>query len=169
MVKAANNGRINPHLKDRIRIVRGMVENKKVQEQVLQSGKVDTIVSEPIGVMLLHERMVSLQSPAWAAAGILTCSCSCSCFDRSNHSFSRAIFSSNLEASSYPPLDISSSAHSQTKVFIMKLIKRRSFSTILFLVTRTISPDYTFLFSRKHDGADVAFTRNRLFWIIPCS
>ncbi|KAE8539645.1 hypothetical protein D1P53_003579 [Cryptococcus gattii VGV] len=58
MVKAANSGRINPHLKDRIRIVRGMVENKKVQEQVLQSGKVDTIVSEPIGVMLLHERMV---------------------------------------------------------------------------------------------------------------
>nr|KIR47994.1 histone-arginine methyltransferase CARM1 [Cryptococcus bacillisporus CA1280] len=58
MVKAANSGRINPHLKDRIRIVRGMVENKKVQEQVLESGKVDTIVSEPIGVMLLHERMV---------------------------------------------------------------------------------------------------------------
>ncbi|OXB34743.1 histone-arginine methyltransferase CARM1 [Cryptococcus neoformans] len=58
MVKAANSGRTNPHLKDRIRIVRGMVENKKVQEQVLQTGKVDTIVSEPIGVMLLHERMV---------------------------------------------------------------------------------------------------------------
>lgn len=34
-----------------------------MQEQVLESGKVDTIVSEPIGVMLLHERMVSLQSP----------------------------------------------------------------------------------------------------------
>ncbi|WVO20221.1 uncharacterized protein IAS62_001514 [Cryptococcus decagattii] len=58
MVNAANSGRINPHLKDRIRIVRGMVENKKVQEQVLEGGKVDTIVSEPIGVMLLHERMV---------------------------------------------------------------------------------------------------------------
>ncbi|OWZ50872.1 histone-arginine methyltransferase CARM1 [Cryptococcus neoformans A2-102-5] len=58
MIKAANSGRTNPHLKDRIRIVRGMVENKKVQEQVLQTGKVDTIVSEPIGVMLLHERMV---------------------------------------------------------------------------------------------------------------
>lgn len=72
MVRAANSGRINPHLKDRIRIVRGMVENKKVQEQVLESGKVDTIVSEPIGVMLLHERMVSLQSPqspAGAGAG----------------------------------------------------------------------------------------------------
>lgn len=38
-----------------------MVENKRVQEQVLQTGKVDTIVSEPIGVMLLHERMVGLQ------------------------------------------------------------------------------------------------------------
>lgn len=60
MIKAANSGRTNPRLKDRIRIVRGMVENKKVQEQVLQTGKVDTIVSEPIGVMLLHERMVSL-------------------------------------------------------------------------------------------------------------
>jgi histone-arginine methyltransferase CARM1 len=41
-----------------VRIVRGMVENKKVQESVLRSGKVDTIISEPIGVMLLHERMV---------------------------------------------------------------------------------------------------------------
>lgn len=69
MVNAANSGRINPHLKDRIRIVRGMVENKKVQEQVLEGGKVDTIVSEPIGVMLLHERMVSLQSPAGSGAG----------------------------------------------------------------------------------------------------
>jgi histone-arginine methyltransferase CARM1 len=36
-----------------------MVENEKVQEEVLRTGKVDTIVSEPIGVMLLHERMVS--------------------------------------------------------------------------------------------------------------
>ncbi|WVQ78781.1 hypothetical protein IAT38_000872 [Cryptococcus sp. DSM 104549] len=58
MIKAANSGKCNPHLKDRIRIVRGMVENKDVQAQVLETGKVDTIVSEPIGVMLLHERMV---------------------------------------------------------------------------------------------------------------
>lgn len=38
--------------------MRGMVEDKKVQADVLASGKVDTIISEPIGVMLLHERMV---------------------------------------------------------------------------------------------------------------
>lgn len=38
--------------------MRGMVEDKYVQEAVLKNGKVDTIVSEPIGVMLLHERMV---------------------------------------------------------------------------------------------------------------
>lgn len=35
-----------------------MVEDSKTQEKVLRTGKVDTIVSEPIGVMLLHERMV---------------------------------------------------------------------------------------------------------------
>jgi histone-arginine methyltransferase CARM1 len=35
-----------------------MVENEHVQKDVLKSGKVDTIISEPIGVMLLHERMV---------------------------------------------------------------------------------------------------------------
>lgn len=35
-----------------------MVEDKKVQEDVMKTGKVDTIISEPIGVMLLHERMV---------------------------------------------------------------------------------------------------------------
>lgn len=54
----ANRGEGNPHLANRVRIVRGMVENKKVQEAVLKGGKVDTIISEPIGVMLLHERMV---------------------------------------------------------------------------------------------------------------
>ncbi|WWC87917.1 uncharacterized protein L201_002817 [Kwoniella dendrophila CBS 6074] len=58
LVKAANSSKSNPHLKDRIRIVRGMVEEDKIQKQVLESGKVDTIISEPIGVMLLHERMV---------------------------------------------------------------------------------------------------------------
>lgn len=36
-----------------------MVEEEDVQRDVLKSGKVDTIISEPIGVMLLHERMVS--------------------------------------------------------------------------------------------------------------
>jgi histone-arginine methyltransferase CARM1 len=35
-----------------------MVEDDNAQEAVLRMGKVDTIISEPIGVMLLHERMV---------------------------------------------------------------------------------------------------------------
>jgi histone-arginine methyltransferase CARM1 len=35
-----------------------MVEEEDTQADVLKSGKVDTIISEPIGVMLLHERMV---------------------------------------------------------------------------------------------------------------
>ena len=39
-----------------------MVEDITVQKAILSTGKVDTIISEPIGVMLLHERMVSLQS-----------------------------------------------------------------------------------------------------------
>lgn len=47
-------------MKDKIRLVKGMVENPKVQAEVLKTGKVDTIISEPIGVMLLHERMVNL-------------------------------------------------------------------------------------------------------------
>lgn len=58
MINAASSSGVNPHIKDRVRLVKGMVENKKVQADVLRSGKVDTIVSEPIGVMILHERMV---------------------------------------------------------------------------------------------------------------
>jgi histone-arginine methyltransferase CARM1 len=57
-VKCANAGLSNPHIKNRIRVVRGMVEEEDTQADVLKSGKVDTIISEPIGVMLLHERMV---------------------------------------------------------------------------------------------------------------
>lgn len=45
-------------MRDKIRVVRGMVEEQSTQDDVLRSGKVDTIISEPIGVMLLHERMV---------------------------------------------------------------------------------------------------------------
>lgn len=59
LVNEANLGRKNPHMKNKIRIVKGMVEDEKVQQEVLRSGKVDTIISEPIGVMLFHERMVS--------------------------------------------------------------------------------------------------------------
>lgn len=63
MVNQANRGGANPHLKDKIRLVRGMVENAQVQDEVLRTGKVDTIISEPIGVMLLHERMVRRHGP----------------------------------------------------------------------------------------------------------
>jgi histone-arginine methyltransferase CARM1 len=59
ILKSANKGGSNTYLKDRIRVVTGMVENEDVQKEVLRTGKVDTIISEPIGVMLLHERMVS--------------------------------------------------------------------------------------------------------------
>ncbi|ORY22514.1 S-adenosyl-L-methionine-dependent methyltransferase [Naematelia encephala] len=58
LVKQANAGLANPHIKNKVRVVRGLVEDEDTQKEVLQSGKVDTIVSEPIGVMLLHERMV---------------------------------------------------------------------------------------------------------------
>jgi histone-arginine methyltransferase CARM1 len=47
-------------MKNKIRIVKGMVEDENVQKEVLRTGKVDTIISEPIGVMLFHERMVRL-------------------------------------------------------------------------------------------------------------
>ncbi|EJT48358.1 protein-arginine N-methyltransferase [Trichosporon asahii var. asahii CBS 2479] len=58
LVDQANKDETNPHLRNRVRVVKGMVEDKKVQEDVMKTGKVDTIISEPIGVMLLHERMV---------------------------------------------------------------------------------------------------------------
>ncbi|KAJ9122945.1 hypothetical protein QFC24_003983 [Naganishia onofrii] len=48
----------NPHLKGRVEVINGKVEDVKVQKRALESGKVDTIISEPIGVMLFHERMV---------------------------------------------------------------------------------------------------------------
>jgi histone-arginine methyltransferase CARM1 len=59
LVNSSNQGGPNAHFKSKIRVVRGMVEDEDVQAEVLKSGKVDTIISEPIGVMLLHERMVS--------------------------------------------------------------------------------------------------------------
>nr|ADE10057.1 AdoMet-MTases [Tremella fuciformis] len=58
IVNAAQRGHTNAQLKDRIQVERGMVEDPAVQKAVLRTGKVDTIISEPIGVMLLHERMV---------------------------------------------------------------------------------------------------------------
>jgi len=44
-----------------------MVEDENVQKEVLRTGKVDTIISEPIGVMLFHERMVRYY---WGCSGI---------------------------------------------------------------------------------------------------
>lgn len=60
LIKSANAGKTNSHIREKVRVVRGMVENEQVQKDVLRSGKVDTIISEPIGVMLLHERMVRM-------------------------------------------------------------------------------------------------------------
>ncbi|CED83824.1 Protein arginine N-methyltransferase CARM1 [Phaffia rhodozyma] len=51
IVDQANRGEANIHLKDKITVNRGKVEARK-------GPKVDTLVSEPIGVLLLHERMV---------------------------------------------------------------------------------------------------------------
>lgn len=52
----------NPHLVGRVEVINGKVEDKKIQAEALAYGKVDTIISEPIGVMLYHERMVRLCS-----------------------------------------------------------------------------------------------------------
>lgn len=60
LVRESNRSQKNPHMKNKIRIVKGMVEDERVQAEVLRTGKVDTIISEPIGVMLFHERMVSI-------------------------------------------------------------------------------------------------------------
>ena len=57
---------MNPHLRA-IRVVRGKIETPSTQEQISthlkgeEDGRVDTIVSEPIGVLLFHERMASLR------------------------------------------------------------------------------------------------------------
>lgn len=48
----------NPHLVGRVEVINGKVEDEKIQAEALAYGKVDTIISEPIGVMLYHERMV---------------------------------------------------------------------------------------------------------------
>lgn len=52
--------------------MRGMVEDAKTQNEVLRTGKVDTIISEPIGVILLHERMVSPATSPIPCAPTLT-------------------------------------------------------------------------------------------------
>lgn len=50
VVDQANRGQANPQLKNKIR-----VQNTKVEDYV--GPKVDTLISEPIGVLLVHERM----------------------------------------------------------------------------------------------------------------
>ena len=67
LISLSEQSDLNPHLRS-IRVVRGKIETPSTQAEIgshLSSdgeadGKVDTIVSEPIGVLLFHERMVSL-------------------------------------------------------------------------------------------------------------
>jgi histone-arginine methyltransferase CARM1 len=64
LVEQANSENdINPHLRNRIQVLHGKVEDPKIQEMALSLGRVDTIISEPIGVMLFHERMVRMKLP----------------------------------------------------------------------------------------------------------
>jgi histone-arginine methyltransferase CARM1 len=53
ILDSSNKGESNLWMKDRIKVVIG-----KIEEAKLNIEKVDTIISEPIGVMLVHERMV---------------------------------------------------------------------------------------------------------------
>lgn len=67
LITLSEQSDLNPHLRQ-IRVVRGKIETPSTQTQISShlpdlagdGGKVDTIVSEPIGVLLFHERMVSL-------------------------------------------------------------------------------------------------------------
>jgi hypothetical protein len=68
LINLSEQNDINPHLRS-IRVVRGKIEATETQSQITQVlggtdevHKVDTIVSEPIGVLLFHERMVSTSS-----------------------------------------------------------------------------------------------------------
>lgn len=51
LVDEANGGGANPHLKDKLKVVKGKIED-------YTGPQVDTLVSEPIGVLLVHERMI---------------------------------------------------------------------------------------------------------------
>ncbi|KAI8375982.1 S-adenosyl-L-methionine-dependent methyltransferase [Radiomyces spectabilis] len=53
LVKAAGENGKNQFLKDKIEVI-----NAKIEDPDLPIPKVDTIVSEPIGVLLFHERML---------------------------------------------------------------------------------------------------------------
>jgi hypothetical protein len=67
LISLSEQSDLNPHLRS-IRVVRGKIETPFTQAEIGSylsgdgeaDGKVDTIVSEPIGVLLFHERMVSL-------------------------------------------------------------------------------------------------------------
>lgn len=67
LISLSEQSDLNPHLRS-IRVVRGKIETPSTQTEITShlsgdgeaDGKVDTIVSEPIGVLLFHERMVSL-------------------------------------------------------------------------------------------------------------
>ncbi|KAJ9105948.1 hypothetical protein QFC19_003282 [Naganishia cerealis] len=58
LLRHAETTGTNPHLRGRVEVINGKVEDVNVQKRAMESGKVDTIISEPIGVMLFHERMV---------------------------------------------------------------------------------------------------------------
>jgi len=65
LINVSEQSDINHHLRS-IRVVRGKIEASETQSQITEilggheeEHKVDTIVSEPIGVLLFHERMVS--------------------------------------------------------------------------------------------------------------
>ena len=65
LINLSEQNDINHHLRS-IRVVRGKIEASETQSQITEilggkdeEHKVDTIVSEPIGVLLFHERMVS--------------------------------------------------------------------------------------------------------------
>ncbi|KAL7414270.1 S-adenosyl-L-methionine-dependent methyltransferase [Mrakia frigida] len=51
IVEQSNRGGANPQLKGKIHVVKGKIED-------YSGPKVDTLISEPIGVLLVHERMI---------------------------------------------------------------------------------------------------------------
>ncbi|KAI8973800.1 S-adenosyl-L-methionine-dependent methyltransferase [Mycotypha africana] len=53
IVSDANEGKNNPFMKDKIEVI-----NAKIEDPDLPIPQVDTIISEPIGVLLFHERML---------------------------------------------------------------------------------------------------------------
>jgi hypothetical protein len=102
-------GLSNPHIANKVKVVRGMVEDEETQEAVLKFGKVDTIISEPIGVMLLHERMASVNDAS---------------DERSSRSYWQGIYFSNLVDNYYRPGDIFIYVHLVMRLCTPRRIKK---------------------------------------------